>query len=167
MKTILILLIFAVVIVLILNLSGPSGPAEFVKNRTVETYSNLLFNYEIIRYPSSAEITPAGSLNGSIILGFVTDSWNINFGSVPANGSYVTRSIKLSNIQDKDASVMLRSYGNVSSLIDFGNNDFFLKPAENVSVDIFMNSKNFPVGNYSGEIDVIIKKPIYNFLPIN
>jgi len=167
MKTMIILIVFTAVLVLLLNLTEPPEPLEYVENRTFEKHSNLLFDYDIIRYPAGAEITPIGSLNSSIVLGFVTDSWNLNFGGIPANGSYATRTIKLSNKEDKAVKIIMKSYGNVSDLISFGRNEFILKPGETVSIDIFSYTNDFTVGSYSGEVDIIVKKPIYNFLCIS
>lgn len=164
---ILILLIFSALLILFSNLQEPQIPTEFVDNRTVDAYSNLIYSYDIIRYPSSAEITPLGSLNGSIILGFVTDNWNLNFGGVPANGSYVTRTINLHNSEDNDVIVRMKSYGNITPMIEFERNDFVLKSAESTTVNVVFNSGVFDIGDYSGEIDIIIEKHIYNFPPIN
>ncbi len=136
----------------------------FVTNKTVVNYSTLLFNYEIARYPSSVEITIIDV--NETVLGFVTDPWNLNFGMIPGNGSFVKRNIELANTDEKDIKIILKAYGNISSLVVFSKNNFILKPGEKVSIDIFLYSKNFEPGNYSGEIDVIAQKDIYNFLSI-
>jgi hypothetical protein len=166
-KEILILIVFAlVVIVLVIGVfGGPPEPTNFIENRTVSNYSTMFFEYEIVRYPSNVEIKHVDA--EGVILGFVTEPWNLNFGINPGNGSYSTRTIVLTNKEEKSIKVSLKSYGNISSMIVFGKNDFVLEPKKNVSLDIFLYSKNNEPGNYSGEIDVITKKPIYNFLPIN
>jgi hypothetical protein len=161
--TILILLVVAVVF--ILN-KEPADPQDFVENKTVENYSTFLYSYEIVRYPSNVEIKPAEEMDESVLLGFVVDPWNINFGIIPSNGSYATRTIEVANLEDRDNEVILKAFGNISDLIVFSKNRFVLKPEDKSSIEIFMYSKDSLPGNYTGEIDVLSKKPIYNFLPI-
>ena len=162
-KEMIILTIIVLIIVSLFvfsNSQEPPEPTEFVKNKTVVTYSNLFFNYEILKYPSNVEITSLKNINESIVLGLVTDPWNINFGIIPGNGTFVKRNIELTNKEEKDIKIILRSYGNISPLVVFSKNDFILKPKEKASIDIFLYSKNAEPGNYSGEIDVISQKGI-------
>jgi hypothetical protein len=158
-------IIFIIFLFIFINFQEPPEPKDFVKNKTNVNYSTLLFNYEIVRYPSSVEIKPLEDVNETV-LGFVVDPWNINFGIVPSNGSFIKRNIELTNLEEKNIKVILKAYGNISPLIVFSRNNIVLKPKEKVSIDIFSHSKNFEPGNYSGEIDVIAQKGIYNFLSI-
>lgn len=148
------------------NLQEPPEPKEFVKNKTFANYSTLFFNYEITRYPSSVEIKSI-KLNETTIIGFVTDPWNINFGIIPGNGTFVKRNIELTNLKDKDSKIILKTYGNITPLVSFSKNNFILHTKEKVSIDVFLFSNKTEIGNYSGEIDIIIQKPIYNFLSIS
>ena len=66
----------------------------------------------------------------------------------------------------KNIKIILKAYGNISPLVVFSKNNFVLEPKEKVSIDVFLHSKDFEPGNYSGEIDVVSQKPIYNFLSI-
>jgi len=165
-----ILLIISLLIVIFLfvliNFQEPPEPEEFVKNKTVVNYSTLFFKYEILKYPSSVEILALESINESTVLGFVTEPWNLDFGIIPGNGSFVTRNIEIANPGEKNNKIILKAYGNISPLVVFSRNNFILKPKEKVSIDIFLYSKNSDPGNYSGEIDVIAQKGIYNFLSI-
>ncbi|MBN2202767.1 MAG: hypothetical protein JW700_01080 [Candidatus Aenigmarchaeota archaeon] len=155
------LLAFVVVFILLANMLEPPEPQETVSNTTVNNYSNIFFNYDIIRYPSCVEVT-SGQTNSTITLGFATESWNINFGAVPANGSYSTRTVDLSNSNEHDVEIILKAYGNISNHVSFSKNNILLNPEEKTSVSIIFTSNEI-ADFYSGEIDVIIKKPIYNF----
>ncbi len=159
-------LVFLVVAFLFIYSKEPSVPETFVGNRTIENYSTFFFKYEIIRYPSSVEIMAIENINQTAVLGFVTDSWNLNFGIIPGNGSYVTRTVELTNKEDVDNRISIVAYGDIAPLVEFSRNDFILKPKEKVSIEIILYSRNSEPGNYSGEIDVLSKKPIYNFLSI-
>ena len=161
-----VILVFLVVAFLFIYSKEPPAPEVFVDNMSVENYSTFFYNYEILRYPSSVEIMSLDKINESVILGFVTDSWNIKFGIIPGNGSYVTRTIDVSNKEEIKNEVILKSYGNISPLIVFGKNNFVLNPGEKASIEIFLYSGDAEPGNYTGEIDVLSKKPIYNFLSI-
>ena len=165
-----IIAIFVLVLVIVAFLfifsKEPPTPEGFVTNRSVENYSTFFYNYEIVRYPSSVEIMSVENITETVILGFNTEPWNINFGIIPGNGSYATRTIRVSNKEDSDTEIILRTYGNISPLVVFNSNNFILKPGENSSIDISLYTKDSDPGNYSGEIDVLSKKPIYNFLSI-
>ncbi len=145
------------------NLQEPPEPKEFVKNKTIANYSTLFFSYKVIRYPTSIEIKP---IKENTTIGFAIDPRNLNFGIIPCNGSFVKRSIELFNPERKNVEIILKSYGNISPLVFFSKNNFILHPEERVNIDVFLFSNNTLPGNYSGEIDLIVKKLIYNFLPI-
>ncbi len=163
---ILIIVVFvAILLIIISNFREPPEPQEFVKNKSFATYSTLFFNYEIERYPTSVEIRPTNQTIETV-LGVVTDPWNLNFGIVPAKG-FTTRNIEVSNTKEKNIKIILKCYGNITPLVVFSKNNVILTPGEEVSIDIFLYSKGFEPGNYSGEIDVIAQKDIYNFLPIS
>jgi len=162
-----LLMILFIAFLFIVTKQGPPEPKDFIYNKTVVNYSTLFFSYEIVRYASSVEIVPVENIGENVVIGFVTDPWNIGFGIVPGNGSFATRTIELTNKEDKNNEIILKAYGNISPLVAFSKNNFVLKPKESVSVDIFLYTQGFEAGNYSGEIDVISKKPIYNFLSIS
>ncbi|NIO44782.1 MAG: hypothetical protein GTN36_04490 [Candidatus Aenigmarchaeota archaeon] len=159
-------LLFIISLFILINVQEPPKPKEFAKNQTSSNYSTLFFKYEIKRYPSNVEIRPTEDINETTVLGFVTEPWNINFGIIPANGSFVTRNIKIGNSGERNNKIILKVYGNISPLVVFSKNNFILKPNEKASIDIFLYSKGFGPGKYFGEIDVIAQKDIYNFLPI-
>ncbi len=168
-KTWIILMIslfFVIFLFILINIQEPPEPKEFVKNQSSATYSTLFFTYEIKRYPSNVEIKLTEQTNQTAVLGFVTEPWNINFGIIPGNESFVTRNIEIANLGEKNNKIILKVYGNISPLVTFSKNNFILKPGEKTSIDIFLYSKKFDPGNYSGEIDVIARKDIYNFLSI-
>ena len=74
--------------------------------------------------------------------------------------------MELVNLGDKDAKVILRAYGNVSEYVGFSKNNFVLHPEDNVTVKINFHPdvSDDTIGNYTGEIDRIIKIPKYGFL---
>jgi hypothetical protein len=167
MKPIAILaLIVLIVLVFGYSAGGPSEPKDYVSNKTYSNYSNILYSYDILRYPSSVEIIDLDLKKENVTLGFVTDSWNINFGVIPGNGTYVRRNIELTNRKDSPSKIELRAYGNISTHVSFSQNDFILNPGDKASIDIYLFSNSTNSGNYTGEIDVIAKKAIYNFFPI-
>ena len=163
---IVLVVIIAVVAFLFIFSKEPPAPEIFVENRTVENYSTFFYKYEILRYPTNVEIMPIENVNENVVLGFVTDPWNINFGIIPGNGSYATRTIEISNKEEVVNEITLKVYGNISPLVVFSKNEFALNPGEKSSIEIFLYKKDSQPGNYSGEIDILSKKPIYNFLSI-
>ena len=162
-KEIIIFAIIAIAIFLFLVTRGPSDPKELVKEKNITDYSNAFFYYKVIRYPTNVEIIqPQENVN----LGIVTDPWNLNFGSLPGNGSYVKRYVSVTNVNEKYNRITLKSYGNISTLLNFSKNDFTINENESTAVEVTMNTKSAEIGNYSGEIDAIIKVPKYDFLSV-
>ena len=161
-KEIIIVAIILIIFLFIVN-QEPNEPKEFVNVKTVLNYSNVFFNYKIIRYPSSVEIIqPQENVN----LGIATDPWNLNFGTIPGNGSYVSRYISVTNLKEKYNKIKLKPYGNITNLLNFSKSDFSLNENESIAVGITLNTGSTEIGNYSGEIDVIIKVPKYDFLRV-
>jgi hypothetical protein len=162
-KNIIILAIIAAAIFLFLITRDPSDPKEFVKEKNITDYSNAFFYYKIIRYPTNIEIIqPQENVN----LGIATDPWNLNFGSIPGNGSYVKRYVSVTNLNEKYNKIRLKPYGNITSLLNFSKNDFTMNENESTVVEVTLNTNNAEIGNYSGEIDAIIKVPKYDFLSV-
>jgi hypothetical protein len=140
-------------------------PKEFTTEMEFKTYSSLLYNYEVTRYPSGIEVTDVEPGQERLGIGVVVDTWNLKFGSIPVGGSS-SRYIELVNLGQRDAKVLFRAYGNISSYVGFSENNFILHPQDNVTVKIIFRPGDNPgtVGNYTGEIDKIVKMPKYDFL---
>lgn len=133
---------------------------EFVKTLTTESGSNLFYKFDTIKYPSNVQIVGKGELT----LGFVTDPWNLNFGTIPITANE-TRFISLRNSEDKNAKVSIKAFGNISQLVRFSKNNFILKPNENITIEVLLvATEGIKTGNYTGEIDVTIKKPNFDFI---
>ena len=161
------IIIFAIVIIIFLFFIAtlePPEPKEIIINKTFLNYSNLFFNYKIIRYPTNVEIV--SPLESNLIIGIVSDPWNLNFGVIPGNGSYVTRYAGITNLKEKFNKIKLKAYGNITPLVNFNKNNFVLEENTSTAVEVNLFSNYTAFGNYSGEIDVIIKVPKYNFLSV-
>ncbi|MEM5773289.1 MAG: hypothetical protein QXL86_03680 [Candidatus Aenigmatarchaeota archaeon] len=158
----LIILLLLGVLILLANL--PYQPKGFVENMTFEKHSDLFFNYEIIRYPSSVEVSPVRPDQERLKLGVVVDPWNLNFGIVPIGNNFVTRFIEISNPKEKSAKIVFKVYGNISPFVNFTRNDFIIRPNESVTIEAKFYAEKAKIGNYTGEIDIVIQRPKYEFL---
>ena len=155
-------LIFLIVGIFIFSSVPLLQPNEFVTNKTFERKQSLFFNVEINRYPTKVQVM--NYTKEKITVGVNVDPWNLNFGIVPIGKNYASRFINLFNSNKKDVKVILKVYGNISEFVTFSKNNFYLKPNQSVTIKINFNAENASIGNYSGEIDVIIIKPIFNFI---
>ncbi len=157
-KVLLLIVLVATLVIFLFTISNPPR-AEFVKNMTSESYGDLFFTYQVTRYQSDAEVS-----NNQTVVGITIDPWNLNFGIISSGGGG-RRSIVLSNMQEKASRVDMQAYGNITPMVEFKKNNFVLHSNENVTVEIrFRAANNTAVGNYTGEIDVVIRKPRYDFL---
>jgi hypothetical protein len=141
----------------VLFLAGMQRPALTGES----TNSNLFFNYEIVKYPSSAEIIPA--IPGkNITIGVDISPDNLNFGIIPGNGSVSTRFINVTNLQ-ADAKICLEATGSIKPYVGFDKNYFNLKSNEKADITIYFNTTYAGVGNYSGYIYLVVERPKYDF----
>jgi hypothetical protein len=162
-----LVLVLGGLIVFLLNymLNYIPRPTDFVTDMQFNAYSNLFYTYEVVRYPTDVEVTANEPDQDRLGVGVVVDSWNLKFGSIPVGGSS-TRFMELANLGQEDAKVILRAYGNVSRYVGFSRNNFILYPKDNVTIRIIFHPDPDAdtTGNYTGEIDRIIKIPKYGFL---
>ncbi len=140
-------------------------PDTLVTDHTVLYDDNLFFTYEISKYPTSVEISKSKGQNISI--GFSLESTSLDFGIVPTGGAMGVRFLTLKNTQEDTAKMLFFSYGNISSMIQYNDNNFYLKPEVIKDIEIMLKTdKNTPVGNYSGEINLVIKRAKYSFMTL-
>ena len=137
--------------------------SEAVLNHTVIYDDNLFFTYEINKYPSYVEISNISDRNLSI--GFSLESSSLNFGVVPTGGNMGKRFLTLTNMQNDTAKMLFRTYGNISDMIKFNDNDFYLEIDVVKPIEIILETnENTPVGYYSGEINLVVKRAKYDFI---
>lgn len=153
----------ALVYVLLTAFQMPSAPRQFVENHTVAYEESIFFTYEINRYSTKVEIS---NLTGSnLSIGFSLEPWNLNFGMVPTGGNAGKRFMTLKNTADDEAKIILVAYGSISSLVSFSDNNFILPSGAVKQVDIVLETKkDTSLGNYSGEIDLIVKRPKFSLV---
>ena len=154
-------LVLIISLYVFITLNYPEQKEEFVKNKTITNYSDLLFHYNVIKYPSNVSVT---RLEENVTLGFVTDEWNLNFGMVPVNLSYAKRFIMIKNSEEKSQKISFEVHGSIKPLVVFNKNNFVLSKDETEEVEVYLFTNSTKVGNYSGEIYVKIQKPKYDFL---
>ncbi|MGC8812219.1 MAG: hypothetical protein ACP5O8_01370 [Candidatus Aenigmatarchaeota archaeon] len=158
-----LLIIPIILAILMAFFPGYSEPKKFVENMTYEKTSSLLFTYEVTSYPSKVEIILPEE--EKIRIGLVADFWNLNFGIIPTGGSYGRRQVSISNFENTQVRVYFKVYGSIRPLVGFSKNDFVLLPGQAETVTVFLNTTKETIpGNYSGQIDVIVKKPNFSFI---
>lgn len=164
-KEVVVIIIAAILVTLLFVVTiEPPAPKDFVSDRFILNYSNAFFNYKVIRYPTDVSIVPSQEENFEI--GFVTDPWNLRFGIAPGNGSYIKRYINIKNLNEGYNKISLKTYGNITPLVNFSKNNFVLEENESTVVEVGLYTESAEVGNYTGEIDVVIKRPKYDFLKV-
>lgn len=141
-------------------LFSPQTPTALVTNQTLATDENMLFSYEINRYPARVQISNASGQN--ITLGFALDPGSIDFGIVPRGGNMGKRFITLQNVAEEQSKITLTAYGNIAPMVKFSDNNFLLQKGAPKPIEIILQTQNgTELGNYTGEIDIIVKKPKY------
>lgn len=141
------------------------GRRDFAQSMTVEQSEDLFFIYQTTRYPSRVEVTQPPQENEHILIGLSIDPFDLNFGLLQPGGGAGRRTIEALNLQDDDVKIILESYGNISSMVTFDKNNLILKEGEYSEITAILRTTDETLpGNYTGEIDVIVKKPKYKFI---
>jgi hypothetical protein len=141
-------------------LTGPRIPEGFVQDQEVMSGSNFFYKYDVVRYPSDLEIVG----KEAPVLGFVTDPWNLKFG-ILTQGMSETRFVSVKNPGDKKVRVDMIKRGGIAEFVSFDREEFELMPGENVTIEVHVSVPiDAEIGKYTGEIDVVLKKPNFDFL---
>lgn len=159
---ILTLIVFSSLMIFTDKLPEIEGPVE---NMTFRRHETFFYDYEVFMFHSDATATQVVPDMKRIPVGVVTDTWNLDFGSVP-EGSSSTRTMDLANIGTTKAKVMFRAYGTIEPYVSFDKDNFILEPGEETSVKISFKPSMGDAGYYEGGIDRIVKVPRYGFLDI-
>ena len=159
------ILIISVIIIFILLVgfyliifteSSIKEPENLVEKMTENTNEGIFLFERITRYPIRVYI-PAFSNN--ITIGIAGQQEELDFGILPRH----TIGRKLILVQNEDkipAKVHLRVYGNITELVNFEKNDFVLEVNESITISVDAHM----TGNYSGEVQIIMRKPKNEFL---
>lgn len=143
-----------------------STPRTFLPNKTIVKYSGILFSYEVTRYPVLAEITFLNLNESQITLGLGNEPGRLNFGIIPTGGHYATRHLAIVNSESNKVHVVFKVYGEIKPMVKISDENFVLSSGESKTVDISVKTSPETIpGNYTGEIDIIVKKP--NFALLN
>ncbi|HEX54506.1 MAG: hypothetical protein DRO90_03165 [Candidatus Altiarchaeales archaeon] len=158
-----IIIFFAVLMILFafLILEKAPKPEGIIKKPTDMRADTPLFKVYIVRYPTTGNITELNLENRTLRVGISTDRDELNFGVIPQNLS-VRKFLNLKNKRDSRARVCIRAYGTISDFIKIKDSDFVMERGESREIELVFTGDS--VGNYSGEIDVITKKPKYQLL---
>ena len=150
-KIIIILLIAGVVIGI---LNAPVQSSDMVAERTVVEHSDMFFTYTTVRYPARMEVLSPTRPDANLTFGVNAGSDVLDFSRLEAGGS-VKKYINLSTTDGIVSRILVVSKGSISPLVAFDKNDFMLNG--DASIGVTASAGSFP-GNYTGEVDVIIKR---------
>ncbi len=142
-------------------LNGTPAPEEYVQRITRENTEDFFFKKVIDRIPARGVIIYRDIDNETIKVGVSTDPHELNFGVVSQNTTGIT---KILNIHNKDVNVKtcVVPYGDIKQFVEIKNKEFVMKTDEKREITIRFSGDK--IGNYTGEIDVITKKPKYGLL---
>jgi len=159
-----VIIIIIFVIFLYFSVLSPNiiDRSEYVENKTYEKFENYAFTYEVTRYPSFVNVS--SNMDETLVIGITNDPYNLGFGIIPQGGSG-KRLISLENDEDVKAKIKIEYVGNITEIMEISNTNFVLMPNESVKIPVMIKTDpDTPIGNYTGEIDLIIIKPKYNSL---
>jgi hypothetical protein len=138
----------------------PSTPESLVTKIERTESESLLFYKTYVRIPTRAIVIPMNKTNQTLKLGIDTDTNELNWGKIP-EGIKVVKLLDLKNPKKLDGKVNIFVYGDIKPYIVV-DSKFILKSRETRNMELSFKSDK--VGAYSGEIDVLVRVPKYDFI---
>lgn len=157
-KSFLIVLLILLVFALIEFTFGTGLFTSFLMERT----EKLFYVFELENnYKTKVSIIEQKSTSG-LFYGITAD--NLEFGII-SPGSVSKRFLNLENDDEIDYKILLVVTGNISPMVKFDKNDFILHEDESTEVTVSLDaSLALKLGNYTGEVSVVSKRPRFLFL---
>ncbi len=159
-KITLITIVAIIILILFSEIYGNYNPPNsYVLNETRERVANypfgknLFFDEYVIRYPLNVSVVSFG--NGKVPLGISTDTDKLDFGILPLNFSE-RKKINIRNPTNKNVELRMYSFGNITKLLKYTKR-IVVAPRQTKEITIKLNATE--IGNYTGELDVLIRYP--------
>jgi len=152
-------LVGAFILFLFLPINEP--PNTFVENRTVSHKDSIFFKQDTVRYPAKAIVKNLTFVDNKVKIGIASQTYELNFGEIPIE-VVVRKTILLKNNEMRPVKVKFAIFGNITPYIELDENYIILEPLESREIEVKLNATT--IGEFNGELDVIVKSPKYDFL---
>jgi len=137
-------------------------PGDYVDNQSVDHSSGSFLIDDVVRYPAKANVTALNLSDRNIKVGVAAQTYELNFGNVPQNIT-VRKFINLGNGEKGPVRICVKARGNIGPHVYFNPGDnIILSGGEQKDLEVAFNSTRTDL--YSGEIDLIVRKPKYGAL---
>ncbi|OYT25919.1 MAG: hypothetical protein B6U97_04740 [Candidatus Altiarchaeales archaeon ex4484_96] len=157
------------VVLLVFFIAAAGGLIWFASDKVSEPYTyvtkqkrtlseSTFYSNEVVRFPSSANVTKPNSSSGIIKVGIDPGTTALNFGRVFPDMP-VRKYLELKNSEKQSVKVCVRKYGSIAPYLNTSTDSFILEPGQQRSVMVSFTGKE--LGSFSGEVDVYIRKLKY------
>lgn len=140
---------------------GYNLPENFVNEESVDHSPGFFMINDIIRYPAKANVTPL-DISKNITVGVAAQTSELNFGNVPQNIT-IRKFISLRNNEKTPVRICVLGRGDIAPHIQLTQGDDFVIQG-NRARDMEMTFNSTDIGSYSGEVDIIVRKPRYGLI---
>ncbi len=140
------------------NVPEPDSLARKYSRKLTNT---TFFSRDIVRFPSSANVTPANRSDKVLKVGVDPSTGSLNFGRMYVDMP-IRKFIDVGNHEDIDVKICVMKYGQIAKYINASRDSFVIKPGEQRKIQISFVSDE--IGYFEGEVDIVIKKPRYKEL---
>jgi len=161
-----VLVVFLTLVFLIELFGVEKEPTTLAVNMSKEQREGIFFETILFRYPAEVLVIKQKNLT-KLNIGVSSDTDRFNFGRIILNVTpVVTKFLSVPNNGKRPVKVKIASYGNISRFIKLSENDMIVKPGENPEIRVVLNitGNKTSTGYYTGEVDINIKVPKYDFL---
>ncbi len=137
-------------------------PVVLATNMSIEQKDGIFFESILYRYPTEVLVIERTNQT-KLDLGVSSETDRLNFGRLVFNVTpVVTKFLSIPNNGERPAKIKIINYGNISQFITPDQNNIIVQPGKELTVKIVLNITE--LGYYTGEMEVKIKIPKYDFL---
>lgn len=162
-----IILVMILIVIGAVLLDTTPLPAGEAKKIVAEHSENIFFEKNIIRIPAQGAIIPprVENNNGTITAGVSVDSDRLNFGRIQSNLSGITRLMNITYpFRTGSVKICVMVQGDIKQFLETPDREFIMSSGEKKEVQIRFSGS--AIGNFTGEVDVLAKKPKYGFFDL-
>jgi hypothetical protein len=160
-----IILVMIVIVIGLVLFDATPLPAGEAKKIVDERSDNLFFEKYIRRIPAQGSIVPPViDNNGTITAGVSVDRDKLNFGRIQSNLSGITKVLEIQYPFNVSSKICVMVQGDIKQFLETPNREFVMSSGEKREVQIRFSGSD--IGNFTGEVDVLAKKPKYGFLDL-
>jgi hypothetical protein len=152
--------LLATAVLAVLYADQTPAPQTYAGAIVRENRPGIFFDTIVDRFPAKSEVSPPRVTNQTLNMGLSTDTDKLDFGVVSQNQT--VRKFLNFGSQYPALKACVVSYGSISPFITVERPSFYISEGETGEAMLEFSAPK--LGNFTGEVDMITKRPKYDIL---